>query len=122
MKKALKYFLKEYEIKTNTHDFKKVKPLIASNATYWFSDGTFKGISAIEKAFTRTWQKIQNETYQIKNVEWLAISDKMAVCIYDFHWRGKVDGKWKKGRGRGTNVIVKRGKYLQMLHEHLSTY
>ncbi len=117
----LKKFLKKYEIQSNTHDFKNVKPLIAPNALYWFSDGTHRGIKAIERAFTKTWNKIRNETYRIKNVRWLVVSDSVGVCVYGFHWSGKVNGRKRTGHGRGTNVIVKRGKGWQIIHEHLST-
>lgn len=120
-RKELEKFLKAYEERSNTHDFKNVKPLIAPHALYWFSDGTHEGINAIEKAFTKTWNKIQDETYRIKNVRWLIASSNVGVCVYDFHWSGKVNGKKQSGRGRGTNIIVKRGKKWQMIHEHLSS-
>jgi hypothetical protein len=120
-KEELTHFLKEYETKTNTHKFSEVKPLIAENAVYWFSDGQHVGLKAIEQAFAGTWKKIKQEEYKIKNVEWLFITETTAVCIYNFTWVGKVSGKLKEGVGKGTNVIVKNGKHWQMLHEHLST-
>jgi ketosteroid isomerase-like protein len=120
-RKELERFLKDYEKQTNTHDFKKVQPLIATNAIYWFSDGTYKGMPAIRRAFIRTFNTIKDETYSLKNVRWLVIARDMGVCTYDFYWSGKVGGKRKSGKGRGTNVMVKNKGRWQMLHEHLST-
>ena len=120
MKSELQKFLKEYEKQTNTHDFENVRPLIAPDAVYWFSNGTHKGIRTIEKAFVKTWGKIREESYRIENVQWLVASEKMGVCIYNFYWRGKVNGKIKTGSGRGTNVILKQGGRWQIVHEHLS--
>lgn len=113
-------FLKDYEAKTNSHDLALLRPLIADDAVYWFTDGSFTGINMIEDAIVTTFEKIQNETYSIQDVEWILIKDDVAVCRYRFEWQGIVDGEQRSGNGRGTNVMVKRdGKWL-MLHEHLS--
>jgi hypothetical protein len=45
----------------------------------------------------------------------------VAVCRYLFAWTGVVNGELRSGRGRGTNVIVRRDGELKMLHEHLSS-
>jgi len=116
----LSAFVKQYEDATNSHDFNNVRPLIAPEAVYFFSNENLFGIEAIEKAFVSTFNSIKDETYSIKNVRWLAVSEKVAVCVYDFHWVGSVDGERKEGSGRGTNALVKSdGKWL-MVHEHLS--
>ena len=117
----LNNFLNEYERQTNTHTFTNVKPLIASNAVYWFSDGSFVGIREIEQAFNRTWEAIKNEKYSLSNIEWVGITEDLAVCIYEFQWQGKVDGRSIKGFGRGTNIIKKIGGEWKMIHEHLSS-
>ena len=116
----LDIFLHSYERATNTHDFEKVRPLIAENAVYWFSNGSFEGIEAIGKAFSDTWTKIQNEEYSIENIKWLTTTDCSGTCVYDFRWSGMVDGKTLSGYGRGTNIINKTDGKWQMLHEHLS--
>lgn len=116
----LDIFLRNYEQATNSHDFSKIKPLIAENSVYWFSDGSFEGLNAIQKAFEETWDKIQNEIYSIRNVRWISIADNQAVCVYEFHWTGKIEGKKLRGVGRGTNVISKTNGKWRMLHEHLS--
>ena len=113
-------FVKKYEEATNSHDFNNVRPLIAPEAVYFFSNENLFGIEAIEKAFTDTFNTILDEVYSIRDVQWLAVSETAAVCVYNFHWIGTIDGERKEGSGRGTNVLVKRdGKWL-MVHEHLS--
>ncbi|HEY1835921.1 MAG TPA: nuclear transport factor 2 family protein [Candidatus Saccharimonadales bacterium] len=116
----LNNFLHQYERAANSHDFAQVEPLIAEDAVYWFSDGSFEGLKAIAKAFEATWAKIQNEAYAITNVRWIGVAADSTVCTYNFHWTGIVDGKERHGAGRGTNVVVKSGGRWKMLHEHLS--
>ena len=113
-------FLKRYENATNTHNFENVRPLVAPNATYFFSDETLNRIDEIGDAFERTWNRIQNESYLISNVEWVSVETKSAVCTYQFNWSGLVNGVEKSGEGRGTNVLVKTDVGWQMAHEHLS--
>lgn len=117
----LSLFLKEYELATNSHVFDNVRPLIAEDAVYWFSDGSHIGIKQIEAAFTETFNKIQDEKYEIKNVKWISLENTSAVCIYNFSWKGVVDGKPKEGHGRGTNVLSKVNGNWVITHEHLST-
>lgn len=114
-------FLARYERATNSHDFDNVRPLIAADAVYFFSNENLNGIAAIEKAFVATFNTIKDETYSIRNVRWVALGETVAVCVYDFHWIGTVDGARKEGTGRGTNALVKRGGTWLMVHEHLST-
>lgn len=120
MNQELEQFLKQYETATNTHDFNHVASLIAKEAVYWFSDGSFVGIDEIRKAFINTWNKIREEKYRIDNIQWVSCTDTAAVCIYNFHWEGIVDGEKLSGHGRGTNVIGKVDGQWKMLHEHLS--
>jgi ketosteroid isomerase-like protein len=116
----LDHFLREYERATNSHDFRKVAPLLAEDAIYWFSDGSFVGVEAIGKAFEATWAKIKNEAYRITNVKWISFTGSSAVCVYGFRWAGVVDGRKQAGAGRGTNVVAKFNNEWKMLHEHLS--
>jgi SnoaL-like domain len=55
------------------------------------------------------------------DLEWVVVTDVVAVCRYRFRWSGVVEGVAKSGRGRGTNVVVRRNGRWQMLHEHLSS-
>ncbi len=120
IKAEVSAFLKQYEKATNSHDFNNVRPLIAPEAIYFFSNENLFGIAEIEKAFTDTFNTIKDETYSINDVQWLAISDTVAVCVYNFHWVGVMDGERKEGSGRGTNSLVKRDGDWLMVHEHLS--
>jgi len=109
-----------YERANNSHVWGNVEPFIHNDATYWFTDGSYRGIDEIEKAITATFEKIQNETYSIRNVRWIATEPTVAVCTYLFRWEGVVDGKPKQGEGRGTNVFVKTEDKWKIMHEHLS--
>ena len=114
-------FLREYEQRTNSHRFEEVAPLLAEHAVYWFNDGSFQGLNAIQQAFEKTWDLIQNERYSIEQVQWLVNEESVAVCIYLFHWQGKVEGQLMEGIGRGTSVLQKLDGQWKVTHEHLST-
>jgi ketosteroid isomerase-like protein len=110
----------EYERAANSHDVRRVLPMIAEDATYWFTDGSYRGREEIAGALERTFAAIQGEVYEIRELEWLAVSDDVAACRYRFSWRGVVDGQASSGLGRGTNVVVRRGGAWLVQHEHLS--
>ncbi|MGN8025389.1 YybH family protein [Microbacterium sp. 22242] len=114
------HFIREYERRTNSHDLEQLAPLIAEDATYWFSDGSHVGRAAILAAIGETFETIQDEAYSIADVEVIAEGPELAVLRYTFHWSGLVEGSPRSGSGRGTNVAVSRGGQWFMLHEHLS--
>lgn len=120
MNTELTDFLKAYEHANNSHIWTNVEPFVASDATYWFTDGSYKGIEEIRAAIEKTFMKIQDEVYEISNIHWPLVSDKNAVCTYNFSWRGVVDGQIASGSGRGTNVLKKQNDSWQIVHEHLS--
>jgi ketosteroid isomerase-like protein len=113
-------FMRRYEQATNRHDFTELVPLIADDATYWFTEGSYHGIAAIRGAVERTFATILDEVYRIEDLTWVAVTDRFAVCRYRFCWTGTVDGEPASGQGRGTNVVTKRNGQWKMLHEHLS--
>jgi len=117
---ALTAFVHAYERATNSHDLTRLGPLIASDAVYWFSDGSHRGREAILAAIGRTFATIRDEVYRIDDLEWIAHDDSHAVCRYRFAWHGVIDGRPGSGTGRGTNVLVDNAGSWQMLHEHLS--
>nr|GGG78965.1 hypothetical protein GCM10011398_25360 [Virgibacillus oceani] len=53
-------------------------------------------------------------------MNWIALGETVAVCIYQFHWTGNVEGKRKEGSGRGTNVFRQSDDSWKVVHEHLS--
>jgi ketosteroid isomerase-like protein len=113
-------FMQAYEQATNSHNFDQVVTLVDKQAVYWFSDGNFEGATEIRKAFEAAWQSIPDEVYDITNVRWLAATYEAAVCIYDFSWRGTINGVKKSGGGRGTNALKRIDGNWQIVHEHLS--
>jgi ketosteroid isomerase-like protein len=113
-------FVARYEQANNSHDIDRVTPMIAADATYWFSDGSYRGLEEIAGAVERTFAAIQHEVYEITDLEWVVLTAEHAVCRYRFFWTGVIDDQPHSGRGRGTNVIAKRDGVWKMLHEHLS--
>lgn len=112
--------MRTYEAANNAHDFARLEPLIALDATYWFTDGSYEGIIQIREAIEETFVRIQNETYEISELAWPIIEETVAVCMYRFAWRGVVNGAEKSGTGRGTNVLKKSDGVWRVAHEHLS--
>ncbi|MFD4876588.1 YybH family protein [Streptomyces sp. NPDC058420] len=113
-------FMTRYEQAANSHAIDRVAPLIASDAVYWFSDGSHRGLGEITGAIERTFTAIQDEVYEIQDLEWVVLAAEHAVCRYCFFWTGVVDGQPRSGRGRGTNVLVKRDGAWKVQHEHVS--
>jgi len=113
--------LRQYEDKINLHRFDELVPLISSEATFWFSEGSFSGTSEIRSAFEKTWQAIQDESYWLEDLRWIAVGDDAASCTYGFRWRGTVDGQVRSGGGRGTTVLRREAGQWKIVHEHLSS-
>jgi len=117
----LSAFMKAYEEANNSHDIDRVEPMIAMDATYWFTDGSHQGLPRIAEAIRATFATIEDEAYEIHGLEWVVLAPEHAVCRYRFSWRGTVGGEPRSGHGRGTNVILKQDGRWQISHEHLST-
>ncbi len=116
----LNQFLRAYEQASNSRDFDNVAPLIADDATFWFTNGTFVGMAAIRAAFEDTWANIHDERYTLKDIQWVGWSTTLAICTYSFRSDGIVNGQRQVYDGHGTNVIAKRDGRWIMVHEHLS--
>ena len=112
--------MREYAVQTNTHDFDRVAPLIAGDAIYFFSEGTYASADDLRAAFEHTWATIRDEDYRIEDLHWLACDERIAVCVYRFHWRGVVHGQPREGLGRGTSVLARSDAGWRVVHEHLS--
>jgi ketosteroid isomerase-like protein len=120
MDTSLENFLAEYAWRINTHQFAIVAPLIADDAVFWFTDGSFYDRDSIQRVFEQTWGVIQEERYWIDEVQWLSQDVQTGACIYTFHWQGLIDGAKHEGSGRGTTVLRKGLNGWQIVHEHLS--
>jgi len=114
-------FLRLYEQVANSRDFDQVAPLVADDAVYWFSNGSYAGLAAIRKAFESTWTAIAEEDYRITDVRWLIANDDAAACVYTYSWSGLIGGQRRSGGGRGTNVLARTEAGWQIVHEHLSS-
>jgi ketosteroid isomerase-like protein len=113
-------FMRAYEQANNTHVWANVEPMIANDATYWFTDGSYTGIDEIRQAIEATFAKLQDEVYKISNLNWPVATDTVAVCTHNFSWQATIDDVKQSGNGRGTNVLQKRNGSWQIVHEHLS--
>ncbi|PCE23233.1 hypothetical protein BWP39_26470 [Paraburkholderia acidicola] len=111
--------LTAYENALARHSWEVVAPLVHEDACFVFSDGTYFGKAAIGSAVTANFDQIKDEHYAIKNVVWTYVSDRSAICIYDFAWSGLIAGKRGTGGGRGTTVVVREGARWLIIHEHL---
>ena len=119
---GLTAFMTGYEQATNSHDIDRVAPMIAEDATYWFSDGSHRGLEEIKVAIERTFATIHDEVYEITDLAWRGAergARSVPVPLL-------VDGRdrWPaplRPRSRQPNVIVRRDGEWRMLHEHLSS-
>jgi ketosteroid isomerase-like protein len=117
----LSAFMTAYEEANNSRDIGRLGQMIAKDATYWFSDGSYRSLGEITAAIKRTFLTIHDEVYKIGQLEWVVLTPEYAACRYRFSWTGVIDGQPRSGRGRGTNVLVKRDGEWKMQHEHLSS-
>ncbi len=115
--------LAAYADRINRHDFDLLLDLIAPDATFWFSDGSHRGVAAIRAAFEATWRIMgDSEHYWLDQLEWVAEGDEAAACIYRFNWSVTTDGKSVSGSGRGTTALKRADDRWWIVHEHLSRY
>ena len=114
-------FMLAYEQATNSHDVEATLSLIDDEAVYLFSDASVHiGKRAIEKVLRRNFDAIENEKYSIGNLIWVAKSDEVAACVYDYSWYGVINGEPASGSGRGTTVLQRSQDGWKVVHEHLS--
>lgn len=114
-------FMQAYESVLNTHDLEATLTLIEGDAVFFFSNQTAHvGKQAIGEAIGRNFQLIEDETFTLANLSWLAQTEKVAVCVYDFSWSGMIRGEPASGTGRGTTLLRRSEDGWKVLHEHLS--
>ena len=113
-------FMHTYERALATQDWTHVESLVHADACVTFSNGAVhRGRAAVQAAVESNFASIEGAVYGVADLHWVHQADDVAVCIYDFHWSGRVGGKEAAGRGRGTTVIVRDGDTWRMLVEHL---
>jgi ketosteroid isomerase-like protein len=112
--------LRAYEAALATQDWANVEPLLHPDACVTFSNGTsFRGRDAVGEAFARNFALIEDETYAISAVHWIAQADCHAACVYEYRWSGRIDGRETSGAGRGTSLLTNEDGRWLVLAEHL---
>ncbi len=95
--------------------------MVDDQAVYLFSNETVhRGRGEIRKAIQHNFESIQDESYSTENLTWLAKSEEVAVCVYDYAWNGVINGERLSGAGRGTTVLRRMNHEWKIVHEHLS--
>ncbi|WP_339148792.1 MULTISPECIES: nuclear transport factor 2 family protein [unclassified Sutcliffiella] len=112
--------LNQYIEATNTHNFDNVEKLLHANVVYWFTNSSCTTMEEIRAFFENAWDTIKEEIYSAKDVEWIAVDEHTATCLYTFHYEGYLNGEFISGSGRATNVFVKDEGQWKLIHEHLS--
>jgi ketosteroid isomerase-like protein len=113
-------FIRAYELALATQDWGNVEPLIHSDACVTFSNGTVhRGKLEVRRAFEKNFSLIKDEEYSITNVHWVKKGTEVAIYLFDFSWRGNINGQHASGSGRGTSVLINEGDKWQLLVEHL---
>lgn len=113
-------FIAAYAAATETAQWESVAPLIHEDCVVVFSSGTFKGKAEVEKAFRRTFDLIQDETYKVTDIHWIQRENHTTVFTYNFAWTGIINGESASGGGRGSSVLTwSDGVGWKLLCEHL---
>ncbi len=113
-------FITAYELALASQQWKNVEPLIHANACVTFSTGAVhKGIEAIHKAYEKNFSAIKNEKYAVTNVHWVLKNNEMAVYLFNFHWKGIINGLEAIGSGKGTTTLIFEEDKWKLLAEHL---
>ena len=114
-------FMQAYEHATANHDLASTLERIDDDAIYLFSNESVHiGKPAVEWVLRHNFEVIKAESYSISNLTWMAQSDDVAACVYDYAWSGTIDGEKMSGFGRGTCVLKRSGDEWRIVHEHLS--
>lgn len=111
--------MRTYEAALATQDWQVVKPYFHPDVCVTFNDGTYKGLAEVARAFERTFALIKDEQYQISHLHWAFQNEVTAVCLYNFHWSGLINGQPASGGGRGTSVLINGENGWQIIAEHL---
>lgn len=112
-------FIRAYEIALESQDWDRVAPLIHEDCVATFTEDTFVGKNAVEGAFRKTFELIQDETYKITDIHWIAKTENYVVLSYIYNWAGIIHGQQSSGSGRGTSVLTHENGDWQILTEHL---
>jgi len=113
-------FVTQYESAIATQQWINIDPLVTSNVSVTFSDGTIHfGKDQVKIAFENNFSKIKGEKYAIKNIRWLKKADYFAVYLFEFYWTGIINQVEVSGQGIGTAVLTLEKNKWKLLTEHL---
>ncbi len=54
------------------------------------------------------------------NLHWVLKNDETAVYVFDFSWKGIINGQPAAGKGKGTAVIVCEESQWKLMAEQLT--
>jgi ketosteroid isomerase-like protein len=117
----LRTFLEAYEAAVKAKDFDKISPLVAEDAEFWLTDGSYVGKPAVAQAFEDGWTSTRDEEGTFSDVEWVVATYRTSVCTYRFGSEGSRTGKRAEHQGRGTTVLRRMDGGWRIVHQHLST-
>lgn len=111
--------LAAYVESLNTHSWDRIAPHVADDAVFIFTENTFAGKVAAKAAFEKTFKLIENDVFSLHDIVWTVVTDEVAVCRYEFRWKGLIGGQEAGGGGRGTSILRKVDGRWRVAHEHL---
>lgn len=113
-------FVSAYEDALASQKWDRVAPLVHEDVCVTFSNGAVHmGKNAVRRAYEANFSAIEDEEFRIFNVHWVRRGEEISVYLFEFAWRGLIDGRDAEGAGRGTSVLVRQGVGWQLLAEHL---
>jgi ketosteroid isomerase-like protein len=102
-------------------DLAATMELIADDAVYFWSNGAAMfGKDEIAEGLKTNFAGIEDDTYDVHDVVWLAEDAETAACVFRFEWTGMMNGQAVSGRGRGATVLKRVAGQWRVVHENLS--
>lgn len=122
---SVEAFLHEFEELAEREDFELIRELIDEDAYFRFNDGDFRGRSAIQAVFERTWRgdtSVKKARFYLTDIVVLTTDHKTATATYTYNWEGSQGDGAFAIKGRGTRVLVCEAGRFRIIHEHLSRF
>ncbi len=105
----------------NVKDLAGSLELIDEDAIYFWSNGSSMfGKAAIAEGLKQNFASIEDDSYTVSDVSWVAESADVAACVFRFEWTGTVGGRPVAGSGRGASVLHRTHSGWRVVHENLS--
>jgi hypothetical protein len=114
--KSPEAFIRRYE---RAQGWSEIAPLMHEDVCVTFTTGTHKGKESVGRVFEHNLEAIQDDTYRMRDRDWVLETKHCAICLFRFEWTGTVKGEAVGGSGRGTIVLVRDGDDWLLATEHL---